>query len=143
VGGLPDTAPKISQSEPHKSEVTTPNLCGALGEWRPPAFLEGLDADDAPAILADLVGAFQIDTVDRLQAMQIALASDDRETLRRMSHCIKGSAGQMGAGDLMSLCQEIEASAEVAPMEGLAALAVRVQEAFADVSESMAKYLQI
>lgn len=55
-----------------------------------------------------LVRAFITDSHQRLAAIATAIDGSDADALRRAAHSFKGSAGNMGAPGLLTLCQELE-----------------------------------
>jgi CheY-like chemotaxis protein len=72
---------------------------------------------DGPGFLAVLVREFDEGFRERLGDLQLAVRENDGAALRGAAHCIKGSAGIVGAEGMASLCRRLEFLAE----EGLAA----------------------
>ena len=128
------------RSESRETQIMPSGLATGFDVWSPPTCFN--EIDEEPEFLAELIGTFQTDTTDRLRNMELAFADCDREGVPRTAHCIKGSARQMGARTLESLCQKIELGAEEEPIEQLAVLASRLDEVFTAVCEDMAKYVR-
>jgi len=127
------------RSESRETQIMPSGLATGFDVWSPPTCFN--EIDDEAEFLAELIGTFQTDTANRLRNMELAFAACDREGVRRTAHCIKGSARQMGARTLESLCQKIELGAEEEPIERRAILASRLDEVFTIVCEDMAKYV--
>lgn len=60
----------------------------------------------------ELVSTFVQDTPEKMTEMRRALAQADYETVARLAHSIKSSAGIFGAKNLAALCLEVEQAAE-------------------------------
>ena len=69
---------------------------------------EIMDVD--PAMMPDLVSLFLDDSTARLQTLNTACVRQDFKTVCAQAHSLKGSALQMGAGSLASLCALLESS---------------------------------
>jgi histidine phosphotransfer protein HptB len=57
---------------------------------------------------AALVESYERDSGQRLVAMQQALSSDDRSSLRQLAHSLKGSSSNLGALEVTELCIALE-----------------------------------
>ncbi len=64
------------------------------------------------ALASELIGDFLDDLDQRMAALQQAAKEMDSDTLVKVSHSIKGSAGLFGASELEDLANQIEAEAE-------------------------------
>ena len=56
---------------------------------------------------------------NRLQQFRDAIARDDRESIRRVAHTLKGSSSQFGALHLADLCFSAENMARVKQLENI------------------------
>ena len=90
--------------------------------WAPPETLRELADGGATGLILELIEAFGADTAPRLGQMRQALANADTQGLSDAAHTIKGSAQQMGADAMASICQELE----LAPMDMTASDLVRL-----------------
>jgi HPt (histidine-containing phosphotransfer) domain-containing protein len=117
------------------SEQLSESKCG----WTPPKLLRELAADGS-GLETELIEAFKTDTATRLQRLHSAAANADAARLRMEAHTIKGSARQMGADAIASMCQEIELAAIEAPPWRLAERVDRLEAHFAEVSRAMTLY---
>lgn len=55
-----------------------------------------------------LVETFLVDSVSRIATIKEAIANTDAEAVRRSAHSFKGSASNMGAEQLVAVCQKLE-----------------------------------
>lgn len=55
-----------------------------------------------------LLDTFRTDSVQRIEAIRQAVNEKDSEAIRRAAHSFKGSASNMGAVELCSLCRRLE-----------------------------------
>jgi HPt (histidine-containing phosphotransfer) domain-containing protein len=117
------------------SEQASECPCG----WTPPRLLRLLAADGR-GLENELIEAFRTDTATRLQQLRHAITNTDAARLRMEAHTIKGSAWQMGADAVASMCQEIELAASQTPLSQLDERVNRLEARFAEVSRAMALY---
>ena len=80
--------------------------------WSLPAALLELEQAGDLQLLCEVISIFRQDTLTRLEHLQDAVSRRDYEDIRREAHALKGSAAQLGAGDLATLCREIEYRAQ-------------------------------
>ena len=108
--------------------------------WTLPEIVEGLAPGEVAALLAELLPAFRTDTAGRLQLLDVAIASGDREVFRSQVHSIKGSAGQIGAQAIAAYCRAIEPTVAHVPVGQLEAYAGELQELFSEACRDMAAH---
>ncbi len=65
--------------------------------------------ENAEAILVEIIDCYLEDAPKHLKNMAIAIAQNDRSQLRQASHTLKSSSATLGATNLATLCQELEA----------------------------------
>jgi two-component system, sensor histidine kinase and response regulator len=82
------------------------------------AALRELEAADAPGFLAELVGLFVDDLPGRLDAIANGIARADAPATSAAAHSLKGSAANLGAKPLASLCQRLEVAGKAGSLEG-------------------------
>src|SRR5262249_1841971 len=70
-------------------------------------------------VLRELVESFR--SQPHIATLRELLASQDRQTLERRAHSLKGSSGTLGALHLAELCSELERSARDGNDRGLCA----------------------
>jgi CheY-like chemotaxis protein len=92
-------------------------------------------------LLRDTVRTYLAELPGRRAALAAALAADDRDSLRLVSHSLKSSSAMLGAVALAEVCAELEqASGEGAPAE-LAALVGRVETGAPEAGDALARWL--
>jgi len=84
-------------------------------EWSLPEAFQDLRAEVAAVLVAQLIEPFQVDTAARLQRVRSAIAAANLSVLRAEVHSMKGSASQVGADAMSSLCLEMESAIGQAP----------------------------
>jgi|GEM_PF-2512932 HPt (histidine-containing phosphotransfer) domain-containing protein len=105
--------------------------------WALPETLRELADDGAADLILELIEAFRADTAPRLPQMREAIANADTKGLNSAAHTIKGSAQQMGAGAMASICQELELAPIDTPASELGMRLTALEAEFAQVSRAM------
>jgi two-component system, sensor histidine kinase and response regulator len=75
------------------------------------AVLEGLkkfQQTGEPDFITELIDLFLNDTAVQLESLRVAVSNSNVPEVRRLAHLVKGSSGNIGAGGLAELCQELE-----------------------------------
>jgi HPt (histidine-containing phosphotransfer) domain-containing protein len=107
--------------------------------WTLPDELRMLaDLGDAETV-REVIGVFQKDTEIRLQKLREAIEAGDAAMARGQAHAVKGSAGQVGAMQVSSLCREIEAAALRKDLAAAGSLLPEVEAAFQAVRAAMSR----
>ena len=102
--------------------------------WRPPEPIQELVNAGCRDLVPELIRSFVSDASSRLQTVRAAIAQGDLALLQRQMHTMKGSALQMGAGRMASLCREIETAPDGRRVAELCA-------AFDQTQRAMGEYL--
>jgi HPt (histidine-containing phosphotransfer) domain-containing protein len=105
--------------------------------WALPETLRELADDGAAGVIQELIEAFRADTAPRLSQMREAIANADTKGLSNAAHTIKGSAQQMGADAMASICQELELAAMDTPASELVRRLTALEAEFAEASRAM------
>jgi HPt (histidine-containing phosphotransfer) domain-containing protein len=105
--------------------------------WALPETLRELADDGASGLILELIEAFNSDTAPRLSQMREAIANADTKGLSSAAHSIKGSAQQMGAGAMASICRELELAAMDTPASELVRRLNALEAEYAQVSRAM------
>jgi HPt (histidine-containing phosphotransfer) domain-containing protein len=105
--------------------------------WVLPETLRELADGGAAGLIVELIEAFRADTVPRLGQMREAIANADTKRLSDAAHTIKGSAQQMGADAMASICQELELAPVDTPASELLSWLNALEVEFAEVSRAM------
>jgi PAS domain S-box-containing protein len=82
--------------------------------------------------VGELVEVFLVDALERLAALQIALAGEDLADVAREAHALRGASGGVGAAQLTSLCRELEVAAKQGDVQRARSVISRLGEALAD-----------
>lgn len=87
---------------------------------------ETIQAEGEPDIVVELIDLYLEDAPRKLASMLEAAAGADEQSLKREAHSLKGSSASLGAGQVASLCQELERAYCVNSSEQAAALLDRM-----------------
>lgn len=87
--------------------------------------------------LAELVEIYLEDGQLRVNELGEALAAQDPDQLAKTAHKLKGSSANMGANDLMNLCQQLEALGRAGSLEGVSGILQEVQQEFVRVKKAL------
>jgi len=107
------------------------------GPWALPDELRQLAEAGDESLVQEVLTIFRSDTADRIAKLKAAVQADDRSTVRNQAHALKGSAGQIGANELATVCKQVEADALTAPKTALQQLVRQLESAFAEVVRAM------
>ena len=75
------------------------------------AVLEGLrkfQQTGEPDFVTELIDLFLNDTAVQLESLRVAVSNNNVPEVHRLAHLVKGSSGNIGAGGMAELCQEME-----------------------------------
>ncbi len=78
--------------------------------------LRELDPDGSGGFLKQIVGVFEEQTVEILEALRAAATANDLVTLGNLAHKLKGSSRTVGAAELGNLCESLERDARQGEM---------------------------
>lgn len=67
-----------------------------------------LNTQADPNFVANLVDRFESLAAEKLAEIKNALQKNDRETLFKLAHSLKGSGANLGAASLSSLCKNLQ-----------------------------------
>jgi len=99
--------------------------------------LRVLAAATNPALLGEIIRAFHSDAEERIAAMRTAIADGDAGALRAAAHALKGASGNVGARQMMRLCEQLQALGMAGTLQGAGELLARLDAAFAKVQEAL------
>ena len=95
-----------------------------------------------PDPVADLIGLFLNDAPDRLTKMLAAMMKGDGAALRELAHAFKGSANNLGARPMATLCGEVERHAQAGEMTEAAIVMEKLLAEFDRVEAVLIKELK-
>ena len=110
--------------------------------WALPETLRELAHDGASGLILELIETFRSDIAPRLGLMRLAIANADAKGLSNAAHTVKGSALQMGADGMASICQELELAPMDTPASELAGWLTALEAEFAEVSRAMSLWTE-
>ncbi|MBI1292617.1 hypothetical protein GC173_15475 [bacterium] len=90
-------------------------------------------------MIQELVDLFVSDTTARIASMVESVARQDRLTLKRQAHAVKGASANMGATHLFNICMQLEKSSETGNVDELSQLLSAAQSAMAEATAFFAK----
>jgi len=103
--------PSPSPSAPPSPTAASPAAEEPVLDLAGFASLRALQEPGEPDAVAELAGLFLQDAPARLHAIRTAIGESDARRLREAAHSIKGSASNLGARRLASVCSRIETAA--------------------------------
>ena len=106
------------------------------------AGLKELREPGQPDPLAELIELFFRDARPRLQKMEAALAAKDFSALAAAAHSLKGSASNLGARRLASLCARLETEAKGQELSETANILLDVKSEFQQVEQTLRAEIQ-
>ncbi len=104
--------------------------------------LRGLRLPDGLDPLEELTALFVADSRSNLDKMREAHAAADGALLKRLAHSVKGSASNLGARRLSSLCAEVEQCAVAGLLDEVPPLLAQASEEFDRVCSALTAELQ-
>jgi len=123
-------------------ERATPMAAAAFAGILDPVIVEQLQQlarAGSPELLSRLQAAFARDTPARLDALRDAVASGDRDAIAFNAHTLKGSAGNLGAIQMVAACKAIEATSGSTGTEHLEDLVRELDQAAATAQSALAR----
>jgi HPt (histidine-containing phosphotransfer) domain-containing protein len=82
-----------------KFSSVDPSVLGAYRELQQPG---------GPDFVTELIDLFLDDTTSQLRRLRAAVSNKDGDEIRRVAHLLKGSSGNIGAGRMAKLFEELE-----------------------------------
>lgn len=77
-----------------------------------------------------LVNAFEQDNRQHLESIEQLIEDDDAEQVSRQVHSIKGASSNLGAIELASVCQQLEAQAKAGDLSNAKELLAQIRIEF-------------
>jgi HPt (histidine-containing phosphotransfer) domain-containing protein len=87
--------------------------------------------------LIEFIDLFLADTPVCLEQIKTAAAQRNAGELRRLAHSLKGSAGNLGAERLSTLCNDLETAARNEALESASPLILRIEAQFEHVKVAL------
>ncbi|HUP71327.1 MAG TPA: Hpt domain-containing protein [Acidimicrobiales bacterium] len=113
-----------------------------MTEQRPP--VEALDfrilaeyEQMSPGLAAELTSMFLDDVPGRLEALRAALRTGDLRAVGHLSHTLKGTSSNLGAGHLAAICGDLQIEAEGGSTAAAAAMLESIEQAWEQLKEML------
>lgn len=71
------------------------------------ARLTDLEARVGPGLVSDICGLFATESMERIVELRCAFERSDRDAVNKIAHRLKGTAGNIGANRVVSLCEQL------------------------------------
>ncbi|MEA2308989.1 MAG: two-component system, sensor histidine kinase and response regulator, partial [Thermoleophilaceae bacterium] len=118
-----------------RSDATpVPEIADALHDT---SIVDGLLRTADRHTVLDIVERFRADGTAKLEQLRQAVAQDDRDTVRRTAHALRGSSAMLGAGRVSEPCSRIEATALSAEPTELEAVLVELEDALTSTGSDL------
>lgn len=128
-----DTVRKLESDTIRNPNPNSENDTG----WVLPEEFRELADNGGTRLIIELIEAFEADTAPGLGQLREAIAAADIGRLRSAAHSLKGSALQMAADAMASLCQELELAPMDTPVVELMRLLTALEAESAKVYRAM------
>jgi CheY-like chemotaxis protein len=102
-----------------------------------PSIVDGLLRTTERQRVIDIVERFRTDGAARLEQLRKAVEQDDRDTVERSAHALRGSSAMLGAGQVSERCSRIEAVARTAGPPELEAALVELEDALTSTGRNL------
>lgn len=137
---LPNPEPQQAQkeeSDSNKPEIDMP----AVNLTELQAFCSSID-QDSTEILSLLANCYLEESVKLLQAMKLAIAQADTQTLNRAAHTLKGSSANLSAAPLAQLCATLEVMSGRGELDRASSLLAQIEVEYDRVKNTLQQELQ-
>lgn len=104
--------------------------------------LRGLSLPGESDVLRDVLEIYQRDLPVRLERLRVAVLAADAVAIERVTHSIKGSAGNIGARHLQEACRHVEDAAREKDMTRVGVALPDLEREAARVSAAIARLLE-
>jgi two-component system sensor histidine kinase/response regulator len=99
--------------------------------------LKGLQDDEHPKFLANLIDLFLKETPKRFRDLAASLAGGDARAARQLAHSVKGACDNFGGRALQTVCHEIEESIGGGNLKGASALVGKLEPELASLAKEL------
>jgi PAS domain S-box-containing protein len=99
--------------------------------------LKGLQDDENPKFLANLIDLFLAETPKRFRDLAARLAAGDVRAARQLAHTVKGACANFGGRALQALCLEIEECVREGNLKGASALIGKLEPELACLAKEL------
>ncbi|WP_445300113.1 response regulator [Microcoleus sp. D3_18_C4] len=125
------------ESDSNKPEIDKP----AVNLTELQAFCSSID-QDSTQILSLLANCYFEESLKLLQAMKLAIAQADTQTLKRVAHTLKGSSANLSAAPLAQLCSRLEVISTSGELDQASTLLAQIEGEYDRVKNTLQQELQ-
>ncbi|KYC36965.1 histidine kinase [Scytonema hofmannii PCC 7110] len=125
-----NSTPTTEEEESTPTEILTPAIDAQAFQ----SLKEMIGDDD---LLAELLENYLEDSQQKVQKIREAIASEDAATLHRTAHSLRSLSGSVGAMQLATLCQKLEAIGRDGTTVGTSALGSQLKAEYERVKASL------
>ncbi|MEG4027891.1 MULTISPECIES: response regulator [unclassified Microcoleus] len=129
--------PQKDESDSKKPEIDVP----AVNLTELQAFCSSID-EDSTQILSLLANCYFEESLKLLQAMKLAIAQADTQTLKRVAHTLKGSSANLSAAPLAQLCSRLEVISTSGELDQASTLLAQIEGEYDRVKNTLQQELQ-
>ncbi|WP_445301454.1 response regulator [Microcoleus sp. Pol10D4] len=136
----PNPEPQQAQkeeSDSNKPEIDVP----AVNLTELQAFCSSID-QDSTQILSLLANCYFEESLKLLQAMKLAIAQADTQTLKRVAHTLKGSSANLSATPLAQLCSRLEVISTSGELDQASTLLAQIEVEYDRVKNTLQQELE-
>jgi two-component system sensor histidine kinase/response regulator len=101
------------------------------------AEISELQEEGDPDIVVELIDLFLQEVPERIEELRGAIAAQDSPRIGRVTHTLRGAAGNLGAGTLASICLAMETGAKTASQSETEASFQQLESEFALVKATL------
>lgn len=107
------------------------------------ATLRELTPPGEPDVLKEVLQLFVADVPGRMGRLRQAWHAGHAADVQRAAHSLKGSAGNIGAGDLLAVCRLIDERAKAGDLTQMAELVARLDAEYGRVEAEIAELIEV
>ncbi|MEP6519529.1 response regulator [Microcoleus vaginatus FACHB-2002] len=134
--------PEPQQAQKEESDSKKPEIdVPAVNLTELQAFCSSID-EDSTQILSLLANCYLEESLKLLQAMKVAIAQADTQTLNRVAHTLKGSSANLSAAPLAQLCATLEVMSTSGELDRASSLLAQIEVEYDRVKNTLQQELQ-
>ncbi|MEG4988512.1 PAS domain S-box protein [Microcoleus sp. BR0-C5] len=134
--------PEPQQAQKEESDSKKPEIdVPAVNLTELQAFCSSID-QDSTEILSLLANCYLEEAVKLLEAMKLAIAQADTQTLNRAAHTLKGSSANLSAAPLAHLCATLEVISTSGELDRASSLFAQIEGEYDRVKNTLQQELQ-
>ena len=134
--------PEPQQAQKEESDSKKPEIdVPAVNLTELQAFCSSID-EDSTKILSLLANCYLEEALKLLEAMKLAIAQADTQTLKRVAHTLKGSSANLSAAPLAQLCGRLEGMSTSGELDQASTLLAQIEGEYDRVKNTLQQELK-